>query len=56
MLTGSLQGVLGGVAPAGQRLDLEGVHVFWLGEGGIERVEDYWDAATFMSQMRKQAS
>ena len=55
-LTGSLQDALGAIAPTGQQLDLDGVHIFWIGEAGIERVADYWDAATFMSQMRTPAS
>jgi steroid delta-isomerase-like uncharacterized protein len=54
-LTGSLQEALGGISPTGQRLELAGVHIFWIGDGRIERVEDYWDAASFMSQMRKPA-
>jgi steroid delta-isomerase-like uncharacterized protein len=56
LLTGSLQDGLGGIAPTGQQLDLEGVHIFLIGEAGIVRLEDYWDAATFMSQMRQPAS
>ena len=43
-------------SPSGQQLDLDGAPIFWIGEAGIERVADYWDAATFMSQMRKPAS
>lgn len=56
MLTGSLEGALGGIAPTRQRVDLEGVRIFWIGEDGIDRVEDYWDVATFMSQLREPAS
>ena len=55
-LSGSLQEPLGPIAAAGQRLELDGVHVFWIGAAGIERVEDYWDAATFMAQMRSPAT
>jgi predicted ester cyclase len=51
-LTGTLQAPMGPIAPAGQRLDLRGVHVIHVGEEGILATEDYWDGATFQSQMR----
>jgi steroid delta-isomerase-like uncharacterized protein len=56
VLTGSLRCALGEISPTGQRLELEGVHVFWIGGLGIEQVKDYWDAGTFISQMRKSPS
>jgi len=51
-LTGTLQAPLGPFEPAGQKLDLRGVHVFRFGDGGIAATDDYWDSGTFGRQMR----
>ena len=41
-----------GEAPAAARaIDLPGIHLFELGEGGIRSTRDYWDAAEFRRQM-----
>jgi hypothetical protein len=52
LLTGTLQDRLGPFEPAGQSLELRGVHVLDIGPQGIEFCEDYWDAATFGRQMQ----
>ena len=52
VLTGSPPRALGEISPTGQRLDLEGVHIFGISGRGIEQVKDYWDSTTFISQMR----
>ena len=52
LLTGTLQGRLGPFEPAGQRLELRGVHVLKAKAGAIDLCEDYWDAGTFGRQMR----
>jgi steroid delta-isomerase-like uncharacterized protein len=51
-LTGTLRGPLGPLEPAGQALRISGCHVLQLRDGLIAVSEDYWDAATFMRQMR----
>ena len=51
LLTGTLQEGLGPFEPAGQNLELRGVHVLEIGPAGIVSCEDYWDAATFGRQM-----
>jgi hypothetical protein len=43
---------MGPFEPAGQRLDLEGMHLLEVGAEGITSSADYWDAATFARQMR----
>ncbi|MBM7518624.1 ester cyclase [Nocardioides nitrophenolicus] len=52
VLTGTLQGALGGLPAHGQRLELRGVHVLRTRDGQIEQSEDYWDLATFQRQMK----
>ena len=52
ILTGTLSAPFGPFEPAGQRLELRGVHVIEIGPDGIELSEDYWDAATFGRQMK----
>lgn len=52
ILTGTLRSVFGPFQPAGQRLELRGVHVIDVGPGGIELCEDYWDSGTFGRQMK----
>lgn len=52
VLTGTLQQQLGPFEPAGQALELRGVHVFALADGAIAATEDYWDGGTFGRQMR----
>lgn len=54
-LTGTLQTRLGPIQARGQRLDLRGIHVIHLEGGEITSSEDYWDAATFRSQMSETA-
>lgn len=51
-LTGTLKAPFGPFEPAGQRLELSGVHVLEESEGSIAVCEDFWDAATFHRQMR----
>jgi steroid delta-isomerase-like uncharacterized protein len=51
-LTGTLQSRLGPFEPAGQRLDLRGVHLFRFGDGRIAATEDYWDSGTLGRQLR----
>lgn len=53
LLTGTLRARLGPFEPAGQRLELRGVHVLDVGPEGIVSCEDYWDAATFGRQMQR---
>jgi steroid delta-isomerase-like uncharacterized protein len=51
-LSGTLRSSLGPFAAGGQRLDLRGVLVLELNEGGaIRRTVDYWDGAEFARQM-----
>lgn len=52
ILTGTLSSPFGPFEPAGQRLELRGVHVIDIGPDGIELSEDYWDSATFGRQMK----
>lgn len=52
ILTGTLSAPFGPFEPAGQRLELRGVHVIDVGPEGIELSEDYWDSATFGRQMK----
>ena len=52
VLTGTLSSRLGPFEPAGQRLELRGVHVLEVGPDGIEVCEDFWDASTFGRQMK----
>jgi steroid delta-isomerase-like uncharacterized protein len=52
VLTGTLQARFGPFEPAGQALELAGVHVLATAGGAIAWCEDYWDAATFGRQMR----
>ena len=51
-LTGTLQAQLGPFQPLGQRLDLQGVHVFTVEDGAISRTADYWDSGAFGRQMK----
>jgi steroid delta-isomerase-like uncharacterized protein len=51
-LSGTLRGPLGPLEPRGQELRIAGCHVVALRDGEIALSEDYWDAATFMRQMR----
>jgi steroid delta-isomerase-like uncharacterized protein len=52
LLTGTLRQQMGPFEPAGQRLELSGVHLFTLSGGAIESTQDYWDSGTFARQMR----
>lgn len=52
VLTGTLQAKFGPFEPAGQSLRLLGVHLLLVEDGEIALCEDYWDAASFASQMR----
>ncbi|MEA2292136.1 MAG: hypothetical protein QOF17_1156 [Solirubrobacteraceae bacterium] len=52
VLTGTLRKRLGPFEPAGQALELRGVHLFTLGGGSIRATEDVWDSGTFARQMR----
>jgi steroid delta-isomerase-like uncharacterized protein len=51
-LTGTLRGDLGPFQPAGQALELAGIVLIEVGAGGIQSTRDYWDAATFVRQMK----
>lgn len=52
VLTGTLQAKLGPFEPAGQRLELRGVHLVRERDGAIAACEDYWDAGSFGRQMK----
>jgi predicted ester cyclase len=52
LLTGTLQAPFGPFEPAGQRLELAGVHVVHARDGAIAVCDDYWDAGTFGRQLR----
>lgn len=52
VLTGTLRARLGPFEPAGQRLELAGVHLLQAAGGRIALCEDFWDAATFGRQMK----
>ena len=52
VLTATLQGRFGPFEPKGQPVELRGVHVIEVGDDGITVVEDYWDAGTFMRQVK----
>ncbi|MCW2997268.1 MAG: hypothetical protein JWN65_817 [Solirubrobacterales bacterium] len=52
VLEGTLQAPFGPFEPAGQHLQLHGVHVLDVGPAGIRLCEDFWDAASFGRQMR----
>jgi steroid delta-isomerase-like uncharacterized protein len=52
VLTGTLTKRLGPFEPAGQVLELRGVHLFALTGSAIQATEDIWDSGTFARQMR----
>ena len=56
VLTGTLQQDMGPFRAAGQRLQLQGVHVLETDSGRIERSQDFWDSGAFQRQMNSSPS
>ena len=53
VLTGTLATSLGAYEARGQRLTLEGVHLFTFGPEGIVDTRDFWDGSAFHRQMSR---
>jgi hypothetical protein len=53
VLTGTLGKPLGPYEARGQRLALEGVHLFTFGPEGIVETRDFWDGSAFHRQMSR---
>ena len=51
LLTATLKGQFGPIAPRDQAISLRGVHMLQVRDGLIRRSEDYWDSATFQRQL-----
>ena len=55
LLTGTLMRSFGPYSSRGQRLELEGVHVFEFSGDHIAETRDFWDSGVFHRQMSRDA-